>query len=247
MNNQVPILPAVGQAVRGLSALFWGLPLALLACAKVTLGETWRVFGGFFTLPFRVPEGWRWLFNTVAACLPALAALLLVLLGLRMLSRFQSQERPWRAALDRARIFNLLLLALTPFAYWWNLAPREPMFFQSVTLFALAGIGFLLTLNQVLARLALMIPDEVLRSDTRLFSRVNRHLILLLGALFLMEIAGAVLGTRLPLAVLVFLNDLSESRHLLLVVLALLPTALTMTLLWRAKETLFASVFRADR
>jgi hypothetical protein len=49
---------------------------------------------------------------------------------------------------------------------------------------------------------------------------------------------------RIPLVVHVFLEDLSESRNWLFTMLALLPLALTMTLLWKAKEAIVASVFR---
>jgi hypothetical protein len=237
------LMPSLARAVRGLSALFWGLPLALLAGAKTAMGDGWRAFGGLGAAPFGFGPQSQWLVGTLGACLPGAAALGLLLYGLRSLVRFQPQERVWVAALDRATLFNLLLLALLPFAHWWSLYPGQPMFLQSLGLFVFAGIGFLLALNRVLARLAALLPDEVLRADTRLFAALNRGLILLLGTLLLLEILALAAGTRLPATLLLVLGELAESRHAVLTVLALLPVALTMTLLWKAKEAIVASVF----
>src|SRR4051812_10456818 len=76
------LLRSLGRLVRGLSALFWGLPAALAVCV-VTLG------------------GW---FSGIFAMLPALAATGLLWFGLWQLGSFQKQERPWRNALDRAQL-----------------------------------------------------------------------------------------------------------------------------------------------
>ena len=43
---------------------------------------------------------------------------------------------------------------------------------------------------------------------------------------------------------LALLSELGESRNWLFVMLALVPLALTMTLLWKAKEAIVSSVFR---
>jgi hypothetical protein len=239
-------MPSLGRAVRGLSALFWGLPLALLACARTAMGDSWRSVGVFGAVPVPVSRQTRLLADTVLACMPAVAALGLLLYGVRCLGRFQPEERVWRAALDRATIFNLLLLALIPFAHWWHLAPRQTMFAQSVALLMFAGIAYLFSVNRILARLAAMLPDEVLKSDTRLFATLNRYLILLLALLLALELSAMSAGERLPTIVLVFLSDIAQSRMSLLVLLALLPLALTMTLLWRAKEAMLSSVFRHE-
>lgn len=240
------LMPALGRAVRGLSALFWGLPLALLACTRTALGDSWRAPTAFVVFPGPMGREARLLADTVMAILPAVASLGLLAYGLQCLRRFQPQERIWIAALDRATLFNLLLMAMVPFAHWWHLAPRQPMFWQSLALLVFAGICYLLCLNRVLARLAALLPDEVLRSDTRLFATLNRYLILLLGLLLGLELAARTIGHRVPTIVHVFLEDLSESRGWLLVLLALLPVALTMTLLWRAKEAMLASVYRHE-
>src|SRR5437762_14144211 len=93
------LLRSLGQLVRGLSALFWGMPLALIVCTGTATGGWFNTFGEF-------------------AFLPASAATGLLLFGLWQLGAFQSQERPWRHALDRARLFALINFMLSPFLYW---------------------------------------------------------------------------------------------------------------------------------
>lgn len=238
------LMPALGRVVRGLSALFWGLPIALLTATNIARGESWRageIFG-----PYSWYEGGlKLVLDTGLACIPAAAALFLLLYGLRSLVGFHSQERIWIAAVERATILNVLLIGLLPFAHWWHLQPRQPMYVQSLGLFILAGITFILSLNRVLVRLAAMLPDEVLRSDTRLFAQVNRSLILLLAFLMGLEVAALWLGPRMPDVVHVFLADLSESRPWLVVMLALLPLSLTMTLLWKAKEAVLQTIYHS--
>lgn len=238
------LLPSLARAVRGLSALFWGLPLALLACVKTAMGDSWRAFGSWGA-PLWRNQGWGGLaFDLVQACLPAGAALALLLYGLRCLARFQSQERIWMSALDRATVLNSLLLALVPFAHWWSIHPTERFFTQSIGLMIFGGIGFMMSLNRVLLRLSAMLPDEVLRSDTRLFAQVNGGLIGLLGVLVFLEAFAQTRPDWMPVFVLALLTELGESRNWLFVMLALVPLALTMTLLWKAKEAIVNSVFR---
>ncbi|KAB2671274.1 MAG: hypothetical protein DVB31_05140 [Verrucomicrobia bacterium] len=242
--NAAPLMPSLARVVRGLSALFWGLPLALLACVKTALGDTWRVLGVWGT-PFWRSRGVPGvLLDAFAASLPGLAALALLLYGLRSLVRFQPQERVWTGAVERASLLNLVLLGLLPFAHWWNVRPSHPLFLQSLGLFVLCGIAFMLALNGVLSRLAAMLPDEVLRSDTRLFTRVNGWLIGILGVLLALEWISVAIPGRIPVAIPLFLEEVAESRNWLLTMLALLPLALTMTLLWKAKEAILTSVFR---
>ncbi len=242
--NPVPLMPSLARVVRGLSALFWALPLALLACVKTAMGDSWRVFG-VWGAPFWKARGVVGvLVDALASSLPGLAALVLLLYGLRSLIRFQPQERVWTSAVERATVLNVVLLGLLPFAHWWSVEPEHPLFTQSLGLFTLSGIGFMLALNGVLSRLAAMLPDEVFRADTRLFTRVNRHLIGLLGVLLLLQWAVRTVPWPVPLTMQVFLADLAESRNWLFIMLALLPLALTMTLLWKAKEAILASVFR---
>lgn len=235
--------PSLGRAARGLSALFWGLPLALLACVKTALGDGWRAFGTW-GVPAVRGAGWPGLLmDTAQACLPAGAALGLLWHGLGLLGRFQRQERVWMSAVERARLLNLLVLALVPFAHWWSLRPTEPLFMESMVVLVLGGIGFMLALNRVLLRLAAMLPDVVLRSDTALFSRVNIGLIGVLAVLVSLEVMVMWRPGWFPTYVEALLLELAESRNWLFVMLALVPLALTMTLLWKAKEAVHEQAF----
>src|SRR5512140_3620343 len=87
------LLRSLGKLARGLSALCWGLPISLLVCVETARAD-WLKPLGF---------------------LPALAINGLILYGLWQMGDFQRQERPWRAALDRARLLALIVLGLCPF------------------------------------------------------------------------------------------------------------------------------------
>jgi hypothetical protein len=210
------IISSLVRVIRGLSALFWGLPLSLLACGRTAMGDMSPELGLF----------------------PALAANGLILYGVMQLQKFHPQEQVWIKAVERAKLFALLNVALSPFPWWWNRWPDEPFFGESMLLLLFSGMSLLLCLNHALRRLAAMLPDETLRSETGVFTALNSTLIFALVAL----VAAWMLASLLP-APPIWLNLLlvtvNERRGWLVVVLALLPLALTMTLLWRAKEALF--------
>jgi hypothetical protein len=81
------LLRSLGRLVRGLSALFWGLPLALLVGVQTAKMDWLRPLNIF----------------------PPLVATGLLLFGLLQITSFQKQERPWRAALDRAKVLALIV------------------------------------------------------------------------------------------------------------------------------------------
>ncbi len=130
------LLPSLGRLVRGLSALFWGLPVAMVICVQTAKADWLRPLG-------------------VVA--PLLVTTLL-LYGLLLLGTFQPQERIWSAALDRAKILALLNIGLSPFLCWWNRMPWHPFYNMMVLLMLFTGLLFLFTLNPVLRRLAAMLP-----------------------------------------------------------------------------------------
>lgn len=216
------LLRALGRLVRGLSALFWGLPAALIVCVGTATA------------------GWFKAFSVV----PGLAATGLLLFGLWQLGAFQKQERTWRAALDRARLIGLVNFFLCPFLYWWNKMPEQPFFTLVVVLLALSGLLFLFNLNLVLARLGDMLPDETLRQETRQFTAINRGLLvvvlLLAGAyIFLLQMPN------LPVSLLIMVVRLERMSQVSLLMLTLLPLSLTMALIWKTKEVILESVFGA--
>jgi hypothetical protein len=214
------LMRSLGRLVRGLSALFWGLPLGLVVSVYVATND-WARPSHMFA--------------------PVLL-LGMLFYGLNLLSDFQKQERIWRQALDRAKLLALVNVGLSPFIYWYSRVPNEMFFGIAVLLLMVTGLLFLFNLNHVLQRLAAMLPDETLRTETRVFGNLNLSLltaILLLFALFFI----LQQFDDLPESVRRILRVMEILRLWLLVFLILLPMAMTMTLIWKIKEVIFASVF----
>jgi hypothetical protein len=216
------LLRSLGRLVRGLSALFWGLPITLVACFYTAKGDWLKPF----------------------AIVPPLATTGLLAYGLWQLGDFQKQERVWRAALDRARLFSLINCGLSPFLYWWNRLPANTFFLSMVIVLTLSALLFLASLNLVLRRLGAMLPDEGLRLETRQFTRLNLGLLFATVMLTLLYIA---LGQfyRLPFWLGVVLSVIEHWSLGFLILLVLLPLAMTMALLWKTKEVILESVFGA--
>ncbi len=229
------LLSALGRLVRGLSLLFWGLPIALVVGIQSVYGDWFRPLG----------VG------------PPLLASALLCYGLSLLGHFQKQERPWIAALDRARIFAFVNLGLSPFLYWWSRVPSHPFLAAIVQALVFTGLIFLICLNPLLARLSAMLPDETLRVETRLFTTINRvvltFILALVGAYFLAlhfdpGLPDKFLGWLLSFLPATRYQGLllalfEQSRSTLIIFLVLLPLAMTMALIWKIKEVILASVF----
>ena len=214
------LLRSLGHLARGLSALFWGLPVSLVICVETAKADWLEPLG----------------------IIPALVTTGLLLYGLWQMSDFQKQERPWRNALDRAKLLGLVNFGLCPFLYWHNKMPQEFFFEAVIFVLALSGVLFLFNLNVVLKQLAAMLPAETLRHEMRLFTALNCWLIV--GLLFL-SIAYVVSlhALRLPLEpglLLVWLNQLGLWTFIFF---ALLPLAMTMAMIWKTKEIILDSVF----
>jgi hypothetical protein len=218
------LLRSLGHLARGLSALFWGLPASLVICVETARADWLKSFG----------------------LIPALAATGLLFFGLWQMSDFQKQERPWRDALDRAKLLGLANLGLCPFLYWHNRVPREPFFSAAVFVLILSAVLFLFNLNVVLKQLGAMLPDETLRHETVLFTALNRWL---LAFLLLLNIAYVALlnVSQLPLEFGILFVLLNRLGLWLLTFFALLPLAMTMALIWKTKETILDSVFNAGQ
>ena len=228
------LMRSLRRLVRGLS-FFWGLPLTLLVCVRTTVSEWLRPLG----------------------ILPPILSNVLLLYGLMQLSYFQRQERVWVHALDRAKILAIVNVGLSPFVFWWNQLPQVPFYFLAVGALMLSGLLFLFNLNFVLQRLAAMLPDETLRMETSFFTSFNLYLLVAVVALaalylilerldglptLLVEDPGH-LHPGLRGLVGAVLHGIESSRHWLLVFAILLPLAMTMTLIWKIKEVVLASVF----
>ena len=217
------LLRSLGRLVRGLSALFWGLPLALVVSVYVGTNE-W----------VRPPH-----------MLGPVVLLALLFYGLSLLSDFQKQERIWRESLERAKFLALINVGLSPFIYWNNRLPDEQFYGVAVLLLMVTALLFLFNLNHVLQRLAAMLPDETLRAETRVFGNLN---ISILSSILVLSAAFYLLRQleQVPQFIAHFLVILSILRLWLFVFLILLPIAMTMTLIWKIKEVIFASVFSTE-
>ena len=55
-DTNTELLRSLGRLVRGLSALFWGLPAALLICFHAARADTLKAFG--LLPPSCAPPGW---------------------------------------------------------------------------------------------------------------------------------------------------------------------------------------------
>ncbi len=217
------LLRSLGRVVRGLSILFWGLPLALVVCFHTAKTDWLRPLG--FVPPVIVTG--------------------LLLYGLWHMGQFQKQERIWQMALDRAKLLALINVGLSPFLCWWNKFPFNEFFVAVVALLGFCALIFLDYLNVVLLRLSAMLPDETLRQEARQFTPLNR--VLLLAAL-LLSVAHLVLQQWALHALLAgrLLVLMDRIGLWLIVLLVLLPLAMTMALLWKTKEVIFDSVFGAQ-
>jgi len=220
------LMPSVGRLVRGLSALFWGLPVALVISIQTATTSWLSILG-------------------MTALFGPLASMALLLYGLWLVGHFQPQERIWMAAVDRAKLFALLNLGLSPFLYWHRRFADVSFFSYSVGLMAFSGIAFLFSLNALMRRLAAMLPDETLRMETAVFTTLNSTLLILLPAFVL----GDYLLTRfadLPFYLRLALELTHSLQFWLRLFLVLMPVAVTMSLLWKIKEVILMSVFRAS-
>ncbi|MCX6927324.1 MAG: hypothetical protein NT154_29580 [Verrucomicrobia bacterium] len=218
------LLRSLGRLVRGLSALFWGLPITLIVCVHTARADALKSLG----------------------IVPPLVTTGLLAFGLWQLGDFQKQERVWRAALDRARLFGLVNFGLSPFLYWWNKVPSNTFFLSMVVLLAASALLFLGSVNLVLRRLAAMLPDEALRLETRQFTSLNLNLLLATLLLALLYVGAGQFRT-LPFWLGVVLNVIEHGSLWFLILLVLLPLAMTMALLWKTKEVILDNVFSVNR
>ena len=235
------LMPSLRRLVRGLEVLFWSLPFALLVCVQETMVSWWESWG----------------------IGPALAAMALLWYGTRSLGHFQKQERVWQGTVRFAQVLALLMVGLVPFLHWQQQITSDTMTWSSMSkaqqhvvysacIFFTASMMYVLNLNQVLARLAAMLPDPILRADVRLFVYFNFGLFLLLViGLWMHQKADAVfLGLRefaptFADSIGSYLGLAAMMKAAILWVATLVIT-LTMTMLWKTKETILNSVFSLE-
>jgi hypothetical protein len=223
---KVELLRALGRVVRGLSTLFWALPVTLLVDVE-TARTDWLGFLGD------------------AAFVPAVLAGAALYYGLRQLRDFQKQERIWHQALNRAEILAVINTGLAPFLFWWHRFPGIPSYTTCIIVLTFSGLLFLMQINQVLRRLCAMLPDEALRGETKMFTTLNI-------VLFLIAFVGLAVYLGLDQAQLLprdfgrILNGGNPRGLWLVLFINLMPLAMTLTILWKIKEVIFTSIFAAE-
>ena len=215
------LLRSLGRLARGLSAVFWGLPAWLIVSVETAKVELLRPLG----------------------ITPALALNLLLLFGLWQMGSFQQQERPWRNALDRAKLLALVNLGLCPFLFWFSRMPEQFFFRAAIFALVLSALVFLFNLNVVLKQLGAMLPDETLRQETRQFTALNSWFIVA-------WIAAVAIATYLSDSGILsahfsvkFVFWFQHAQTAILLFLGLAPLAITMALIWKSKEVILDSVF----
>ena len=223
-DRNAELLGSLRRLVRGLAALFWGLPAALVIAVQTGKGEWLK------------PLGFA----------PITLAMALLLFGIILLGKFQTQERVWMIALERARLLALVNVGLSPFLFFWSKMPGNLFFTISVEVMFLTLLAFLFLLNAVLARLAAMLPDETLRSETKLFTRLNQTILLIViptqPLYFVLH--GSSKLPRIVVEILLLPERFGPMFQLMVIMFfILLPVAMTMALLWKTKETIMAGVF----
>jgi hypothetical protein len=214
------LLRSLGRLARGLSALFWGVPAAFIICVTTAKYDLFSISG----------------------IVPALVTLFLIYFGLWQMGTFQQQERPWRHALDRAKLTALANIGLAPFLYFLNRFPEEAFFRYGVGALALCGLIFLFNLNLVIAQLGAILPDETLRQETKSFTALNRWMLIVL-LLFTSSILFIGRMPTIPINLEAAGQVIWQFRYWVFIFLALLPLAMTMALIWKTKEVIFDSVF----
>jgi hypothetical protein len=222
------LLFSLRGVVRGLSAIFWGLPVALVLSVQTAVGK-----GDWLR-----PLGFA----------PVVGVMALLCYGTFLLGGFQRQERVWMQALERARVVAVINVGLAPFLFFWSKMPSLTFFTITVEIFFVLSLVFLYLLNTVLLRLSAMLPDETLRSETRIFTKLNRSILtmVIVALPIYFTLRGVSKLPRVVAEALVIVREQGPMLELLVVMLfILLPVAMTMALVWKIKEVILSGVFSA--
>ena len=149
--SQAELMRSLGRLVRGLSLLFWGLPLTLLVCVRTAMSEWLRATSKCSRQSFRCA-------CSITACFCSAISK----------SRNASGGTRWIAP----NFWRWSISAFHPLFIGGTRFPRSPFTFWPWASLMLSGLIFLFNLNHVLQRLAAMLPgrnlahgDAVLRRD----------------------------------------------------------------------------------
>ena len=113
------------------------------------------------------------------------------------------------------------------------------LFGHSVHLLFISGMLYLHQLNYAIRRLAFMIPDPTLRQDTELFTGLNRRVLSFLMGLGMFYWSMGWL-TAIPAPLYALLKIVDHLIPVAVVLLMVMPVSMTMTMVWKLKESIFA-------
>jgi hypothetical protein len=110
----------------------------------------------------------------------------------------------------------------------------------------MSAVLLLMQINRVLLRLSAMLPNEMLRQEARTFAGLNIWMLLILLCGFALD--RFLHLWRAPVHIVShFSFALQETAVWFALFFALMPVAMTLALLWKIKEAIFASLFEVDR
>ncbi|MBU1694771.1 MAG: hypothetical protein KJ726_11620 [Verrucomicrobia bacterium] len=216
----VPAPDVLLRLARGLSCVFWGIPLSLL------------LFSG--ALDFRLLPHLR---------LPAfVVGLLLVFCGVLYLHRVPPLTRRWPRRIQQALLILLVLVYLSPFVLWWRAMPQVPYYSANMLAMMVVTMWGFLVVNQVAAEVGLAFGDRTFSVEARLCGWLAVLFLLVPGLLAWgrSQLATAPLENS-RMASLVLVPYLMPRW---MMALMLLPFTLTMTMVWRAKELCLRAIRR---
>ena len=219
------LLRALGKLLRGLSLLVWGLPIGLVICVHTGLKNRLESHSWDFIAPSVITG--------------------LVFYGTWQLGAFHKQERIWIAAVERLRMLSLAIFGLSPFLFWRVEVPDAAAFHFAVLLFAALGLLLLYSINHVLLRLVMMLPDEGLRQETRQFATLNQYLLMAIPICMLLYtmLLALVQAGKLPEKLADFIYRSQDINQWFFLLLFLMPLAITLALIWKIREVVYQSIF----
>ena len=229
------ILNGLNSLVRGLNALFFALPVALLVVV-------WTATRSSTSMPSPFSD----LLHSLGI-FPALGTSVVLFYGVVKLGRFRRDSRAWQRSLERARWYGLFLMGLSPFLYWWCRIPESTYLRIAAMVLIVISMLFLAQLNVILRKLTDMLPDLTLRSETAFMAKFNFAILAFVGAaqvfFFSLDRLSVYEATRWLSQQHLWLLRPVEIVVLLLMVM---PVAITMAIMWKVKELVLASVFEQD-
>lgn len=210
----------VPDVLRGLSALFWGLPAALVASIHVSLDA--HAMGLRFILP--------------------MGAFTLLAYGSHQL-RWVSVTRMtgWSNRVDLLGILSMGQLFLSPFLFFFARAADQWLFIGSVYFLGLNWVGFLLVLCNLIGGIVLTSPDRTLHQDylwMKGFIGGALTLLALGWTLLFIRIFLPDLGIEPPVLYMIYPQFLGT----FLIISAIFPVTVLMNVLWKVKEYVFLTV-----